>query len=539
MVKPSSFSTICTANCAFECIGLLLSLSLFHTGETIYIMCDTGTKRAIDEMTPRPRLDMVFLVELDEYSGYDRMQMVARNLWSKFQMTKSRVISRALETSSDTLLLDSDMIITGVIDDVDDTKDIGVSPQFIRKEFVDKTGFYNGGMVWTKNKDVPIDWICFTETSRYYDQASIEDLARKYSHFEFGEHYNVQCWRLTLSDEPPDVIASHFTNHDSLFLYKNLPVKMLHTHFLDARFEEFNKIVLQHLVACKNYRILAIIYRVINNKWVLTIPKQPMTGMAYHKNDSYRELPLLMKLKNPDVDIQFSDATMHCWIEPNILTYDRPTLEWVNDEVSRASLVLLGNGDVNVEGKHPCFDKVKPWIFWPRKPMLLEKIMKRHGKQHYDERTVESIFIGNYENSVQERFRKAGANWEDVITEFHCTAGCEHRFTHEEYLMKLRDAKYGLCLRGYGSKCHREVELMAFGTIPIVTPGVTVDSFMEPLVENIHYIKVNGPSELRDKLTAITETQWTEMSDAGYEWYIRNVYSTNCWNTTITRILYE
>jgi hypothetical protein len=213
----------------------------------------------------------------------------------------------------------------------------------------------------------------------------------------------------------------------------------------------------------------------------------------------------------------------------------------VDNEVSHASLVLLGNGDVKVEGRDSRFAglTVKPWIFWPRKPMLLEKILTRHGSQLYADRSIESIFIGNYENSVQERFRKTGDNWQDVITEFHCTEGSEHKFSHEEYLMKLRDAKYGLCLRGYGSKCHREVELMAFGTVPIMTPGVTVDSFMEPLIENVHYIKVAKPSEVPTKLASITEVQWTEMSEACYEWYQRNVYSKNCWNNMITHILYK
>ena len=59
---------------------------------------------------------------------------------------------------------------------------------------------------------------------------------------------------------------------------------------------------------------------------------------------------LLLKEKNEDVDIIYSDKTIHCWLEPNILTYDRPTLSWCNDEIKNASLMLLGNGDVNIEG---------------------------------------------------------------------------------------------------------------------------------------------------------------------------------------------
>ena len=170
--------------------------------------------------------------------------------------------------------------------------------------------------------------------------------------------------------------------------------------------------------------------------------------------------------------------------------------------------------------------------------MLLEKILKRNGVLLWDERTIESVFIGNYENSTQEKYRITKHRWEDVITEYHCTEGNEHKFTHEEYLMKLRSAKYGLCLRGYGSKCHREVELMAFGTVPIMASGVTTDSYMEPLIEGVHYIRVTKPSDVRVKLAKITEAKWAEMSAACYDWYQRNVYSTNCWSNMISHILY-
>jgi len=540
--KPSSFCTICTASCSFECVGLLLSLSIFHPNATIYIICDSKTKTDIGEMTPKPRLNIVFLVELDKYSDMGRREMLQCNCWLEFQMTKARVIEFALQTERDTLLLDSDIIITGEICDIDDTKDLGVSPQFIRQEFIDKTGYYNGGMLWTKNKDVPADWIKFAETSRYFDQAAIEDLVAKYSHFEFDETYNIQCWRLTLSNEPAEEIANNFSanSETGLVYYKCHPIKFIHTHFNDGRFDDFNNIVIQNLIIAKNYKILTVIFRVVNRMWVLTVPKQPMVGWGKHKNDSYRELPILMKLKNKDVDVQYSETTIHCWLTPNILMYDRPTLEWLDAEVENASLILMGNGDVKDKIKIKIGEiNAKPWIFWPRKPMLLEKILKRNGILLYEDRTVESIFIGNYENPTQEKFRNDGNRWKDVIEEYHCTKGSEHKFTHEEYLMKLRTAKYGLCLRGYGSKCHREVELMAFGTVPIVADGVTTDSYMEPLVENKHFLRVSGPDDVRKKIGEISEEKWCEMSEACYEWYQRNVYSTNCWNNMVSHILYD
>jgi hypothetical protein len=536
MVKPSSFATLCTSNCAFELVGLLLSLSIFHTNEKIYIICDTKTKQIIGEITPQPRLQIVWHVELDKYDGMDRQKMEQLGLWSEFQMAKATIIEKALRLERDTLLLDSDIIITDTIDDVDNTKELGVSPHYMKDEIHEKYGFYNGGMLWTKNKKVAGDWIAFTRKSRYFDQASIEDLAKKYKHFEFGENYNLQAWRLTLSSGP---IIQNFSSSIGSLQYKNKPIKFIHTHFLDKRFAGFNELIINHLKKAKMYKILAIIYRVLHNKWVLRLPLQPMTGLGKHKNDSYRELPILFMVNNRDVGVVYDESTIHCWIEPNILTYDRPTLQWCNEELLNASLLLLGNGDVNVEGEQiKKLVTVKPWIFWPRKPMLLEKILKIHGTLQYDDRQINSIFIGNIENSVQEKYRNTDVLWQDAISEYHCTSGTEHKFTPEEYLMKLRNSKYGLCLRGYGSKCHREVELMAFGTVPLIADGVSVDSYMEPLIENIHYLKVSSPDEIKTKTDAITYEQWVNMSKSCYEWYQRNVHSKNAWNHMISEILY-
>lgn len=542
MTKPSSFCTISTFNCAFELVGLLLSLSIFHRNEIIYILTDTKTKKYIESISPQPKLDIRWFVELDKYDGMNRQIMEKNGIWSDFQMSKANIIKYALENSNDTLFLDSDIIITDPINDIDNTKEIGVSPQFISKKHIDITGFYNGGVLWTKNKNVPDYWIQYTKKSRYYDQASIEDLASKYSYFEFGENYNLQCWRLLLSPEGSDKITSYISSkpNDKLY-YKNKPLKFIHTHFRDRRFIVFNNLIIKHLNNAKMYKILAIIYRVINDKWILILPKQPKKGIAFHNNDSYRELALT--IKNKDVNIIFKNETIHCWLNPNILTYDRPTLEWLNNEINSASLFLLGNGDINVEGKEITkiisHLNIKPWIFWPRKPMLLEKVLKQNGILNYDERTIESIFIGNFENSVQEKFRKTRDSWETVLTEYHCTKGSKHKFTHEEYLMKLRNSKFGLCLRGYGSKCHREVELMAFGTIPIITPQVSISSYMEPLIENIHCIKVTNIDEFKEKISNISIEKWNIMSKNCYEWYQRNVHSNNFWNNMISNILYN
>jgi hypothetical protein len=537
MNSPSSFCTICTNNCKQELAGFLLSLSLHHPNEKVYVMCDTDTQEYIYNMSIEPSLKIIWNVTLDPYSKFTRAEMEKNGLWSDFQMAKADVIQIALMKEKDTLFLDCDTIILDRIEDIDFTKELGVSPQFIKQENVDEVGYYNGGMLWTNNVNVPIKWREYTKTSRYFDQASIEDLVKEFKYFEFGENYNLQTWRFLLGVDDIDTIVKNLNIRFDRVYYKDKRLKFIHTHFNKERFKVINKLFKTLLRQARCYKELLCIGRVENDGWELQIPKQPITGLYRHKNDSYRELALLLKMNNKDVKLSFTESS-HCWLKPDILLYDRPTLEWVNKELNEASLVLLGNGGDEEMKKLDLFDyNVKPWIFWPRRPMILEKFLEEKGLLAEVDRHIETIFIGNYENSVQEKYR-TGEKWENVIQQFVCTKGSKHKFTQTEYLNKLRSSKYGLCLRGYGSKCHREVELMAFGTVPILTPGVSTN-YLSPLKENVHYLKVKSPEELKIKLKTITNDEWQLMSQSCFTWYQENIHSRFCWKTLINKLLYN
>jgi len=548
MNTPASFATLSTDSCKQELAGFLLSLSIHHPDAKVYIMCDTKTKEYYDDMSFKPRLQLKWFTSLDKYTAFNRAQMEAMNIWSEFQMSKSHILDEAMKIETDCLFLDSDIIITHTINDIDKSKALGVSPGFIQQEIADKYGFYNGGMLWISDKNIPNKWRQYTKTSRYYDQASIEDLHREYSQtnnvFDFGEEYNVQSWRFIIGKESGNQLMSYIRAdpQKGMLWYKNKPLKFLHTHFNHPQFAQLNNYFIKLLTDAKMYRELLSIFRCINNKWVIRIPKQPMQGMGRHANDSFREIPVLLKLKNKDIDIKYDSESIHCKLEPNIILYDRPTLEWVNDEMHGSSLLLLGNGNIHMEGlqlkNHFQNINIKPWTFWPRKPMLVEKLLKQNKRLEYAERKCNTVFIGNYENSIQDKYRNKTLDWKSVIDEYHCTAGQNHLFTHEEYLMKLRQSRYGLCLRGYGSKCHREVELMAFGTVPIVTPEVSIKSYMNPPIENTHYIVAKTPDELKEKIQTIAPEQWEAMSKACYEWYQKNVGSDNMWVTMMEHIFY-
>ena len=73
MTAPSSFSTMCTSNCAFELIGLLLSLSLFHPDAQVYILTDTKTKQIISEI---PTIQLIASGGITHFSDLQKVASV-------------------------------------------------------------------------------------------------------------------------------------------------------------------------------------------------------------------------------------------------------------------------------------------------------------------------------------------------------------------------------------------------------------------------------------------------------------------------------
>jgi hypothetical protein len=541
MTEPSSFCTMCTHTCYFEFIGLAYSLSIHHPGAKFYCMLDTKTKEELDNLTLKPNLDIKVVLGLDKYTGLNRQKMEQMNIIKEFWNNKADIMTYALQYEKDTIFLDSDVFIVNPINCIDNTKELGLSPHYIRKSNTDEVGYYNGGCLWTKNKNVPLCWKKHTVNSRYVDQASLEDVAIDYKHsmFEFGEELNYMPWRILLANNQEEAIKKININNNQVNI-GNKPLAFLHTHFHDQRFIQVNNIFINALRKLKRYKELLIIDRIINKNWTIKIPKQPQQGIWNHKNDSFRELALLYKKNNSTIAIELIDSG-HCMLGNHILLYDRPTQEWFNQDLANSSLILLGNGDINKEGQILKQNNlnVKPWIFWPRRPLIMEKFLENNKIKHYNERTIESLFIGNIENNVQNQYRNSDYNWENVLHVYHCTQGTQHKFSQEEYLEQLANAKYGLCLRGYGSKCHREVELMALGTVPIITETVCIDSYMDPPQENIHYIRCNNPENLKTILSNISQEKWEAMSNNCYNWYQKNVHSKNSFKNLLSNILYD
>ena len=203
-----------------------------------------------------------------------------------------------------------------------------------------------------------------------------------------------------------------------------------------------------------------------------------------------------------------------------MLLYDRPNHDWrlAAPTVEKEwKMALFGNPKVPA-GRADS----SPWFFWPRRPALVEEIVEQGSFSSWEKRTGSLVFYGKTENKVQEK-RRSTADWSSACSEWSMVNGTEpYPFTHSEYLLKLADSRFGLCLAGYGYKCHREIECMAMGCVPICAPEVDMNSYAVPPLEGVHYLRVNSPEEAREKVASVSKEAWEVMSAAGRAWWKEN-----------------
>lgn len=280
---------------------------------------------------------------------------------------------------------------------------------------------------------------------------------------------------------------------------------------------------------------------VIAGKPTLWLPRSDVKGYFGHTGDSFREMARMWGEKGYCEVKEHPVATL-CWYSPqggdindptSWLLYDRPTLDW-----------LWAAPDVEQKWQHGLFGNPEPpkggkaWSFWPRRPRLVESLVSKgiHSRP-WKERCSGPVFYGKIENRVQES-RRTAADWSTVCEEFVMPRGekMAYPFTQEEYLIKLSQARFGLCLAGYGRKCHREVECMAMGCVPVVDKEVDMSSYAVPPVEGVHYIRVSGPGDVKEKLASFTEEIWTSMSAACRVWWSDNASCKGFYDLTVSQM---
>ena len=259
---------------------------------------------------------------------------------------------------------------------------------------------------------------------------------------------------------------------------------------------------------------------------ILIIPTKPVGDFYHHSGDSFREMAVMWADKGYVRIIEDSHAH-HVWLHGigNTLLYDRPTYKWLENappEERRFVKALFGN-PAPVNGG-------KAWSFWPRRPALVEELAPK-ATATWSERLQRLVFYGRTENDTQRKHRPL--EWLNTCSAFSMPDGLvKYPYTQREYLEKLGQTKFGLCLPGFGLKCHREVECMAMGCVPIVSPGVDIGGYANPPVEGVHYFKAETPEDAQRLSEETDEATWVKMSEACKAWWLANSSCDGMWALT-------
>ncbi len=250
-------------------------------------------------------------------------------------------------------------------------------------------------------------------------------------------------------------------------------------------------------------------------------------GFHGHCGDGFREM-IELWAEGGLINRQFYNGVF-CWLNSvgETLLYDRDTLEWLEaTDIPEAERTwrqgLFGNM------QHP---RGKAWIYWARRPRLLAV----EAAKTEVERKNRLVFYGKIENGRQFKVRSAkatGLDWSSACDDFCMPVGGKYLYSQTEYLEKLHQARFGLCLPGYGPKCQREIECIALGTVPIITPGVDIEGYAVPLIEGTHYLRAANPEEARRLAAETSDEVWATMSAACRKYYENNLAPEAAWRLT-------
>jgi hypothetical protein len=245
-----------------------------------------------------------------------------------------------------------------------------------------------------------------------------------------------------------------------------------------------------------------------------------LEGIMNHCGDTFREMVDIWADRGY-VRVERREDTGYCWWGGvgEVLLYDRPTARWWNEKTPY-QMALFGNCAPPGPGPHSLKQSV--WGFWPRSPRAIEALVAR-GEQcrGFNTRKIKSLFLGKIENGVQMKARTT-QDWSASVELFSMpvdSTGKPYPYTQTEYLDKLCNARFGLCLPGFGPKCNREIEYFACGCVPIVTPGVDMKGYLVPPKEGVHYLRAETPEQVSKLISSTSAEKWMEMSAAGRDWW--------------------
>jgi len=256
--------TIATESCAQDLKVFLFTLDLYNpkTELTVYILCDSFIQNSFSA-----KKNIIFIPELDKYGKVNRTAFERepgsnyKTKWEDFMMEKTRVLDIALQKASSVFFMDCDICFLGPLPEIPEPATLVLSPHYIRECDTSRFGVYNAGFLWTNDKNMPEQWRQASKTSRYYDQAALEDLVSFHTTHVFPQQTNYGWWRMFQASEPAQKKQAEWSifrdkTQNSGLRVQGLPLLSIHTHWnsKDVITAEFNKFVVKRLTLLAKHK---------------------------------------------------------------------------------------------------------------------------------------------------------------------------------------------------------------------------------------------------------------------------------------------
>jgi hypothetical protein len=260
-VAPEAICTIATMSAWADLQLWLHSFAAWNNTTTkVYVMGDDDIVVRLKEYTWVHAMD-----GLQAYSGLTRPQMsrirarcsklaaAGRSLWDEFQLEKTTIMVEVLKHHTNVLFTDSDIVFLSPLRPFPsgtNSPEVILSPHYIRASDAAKYGYFNGGLMWTRNVAALQTWRDATCTSRFCEQAALEDVACAYKTAVLPPTDNFGWWRMFQADISATEQGKKFgIGEDGGIHYAGMRLTSVHTHFLDIDSSnkpmvEFNRCIL-------------------------------------------------------------------------------------------------------------------------------------------------------------------------------------------------------------------------------------------------------------------------------------------------------
>lgn len=217
------------------------TLETWHPNTNLYVYTDSLT----DIRSVPFKGTYHIRTALDMYKGLNRQDMERRpgarydSLWKDYMYEKANVLEWMLETNTDAWFMDADISFFAPLPNIPSNATLALSPHYIKERDTMRFGKYNAGFLWMRGKRYLEPWRDAGRSSRFFEQAALEDIAKLADQakelYEFPIQVNFGWWRMIQATEAPSRIQERFsifrTEASIGIRYDGKPLQSVHTHW--------------------------------------------------------------------------------------------------------------------------------------------------------------------------------------------------------------------------------------------------------------------------------------------------------------------